>query len=117
MKDMLLPLNVKKEDLRRQTFQQFAGRDRGISQRLSVAVRKDNNGEFGALEHSEAELTEIFGEEKRRKQIRWYLAWGLVNLIIMTYVFVLVFVFWDTAAWTVPCVKRLNVWLLIYLFV
>ena len=53
---------------RRQTFAQLQGRDRGLSTRLSVAVKKKQSGvEFGALVKEEGELHALYDESTRKK--------------------------------------------------
>ena len=82
---------------------QLKTRQRGVSRKLSAAVRYDNNGEFGALIEEEAELTEAFSESKRVEKIRYYLIWGTINLLMLVYIFALLFIFWDS--WQVSCIE------------
>ena len=65
--------------------------------------------------HERGELYEIFSAERRSKQFKWYLSWGIVNVVLMAYIIFLVSIFWDETAWYIPCVKRMNVWLVVYL--
>ena len=60
----------------------------------------------------------MFPRERRNKKIKWFVAWGIVNAILCTYIMALLFIFWDAKTWAKdPCVKQLNLWLLVYCFV
>jgi hypothetical protein len=99
---------------RRQTFQQFKTRDRGLSRRYSAAVHAAG-GEYGALTHEGGELGTIYTKEVRNTKIRNYLIWGAINAGICSYVFFLLFLF--RGSWSIHCVRKLNIWLLIYLII
>ena len=60
---------------------------------------------------------EVFPRARRNNKLKWYLAWLLVNTILCAYISVLLFLFWDAKQWARdPCVRTLNLWLLVYLF-
>ena len=71
--------------------------------------------EFGAITSEDGELNELFSKEVRGKKIKWWLAWGALNVLLGAYMIILLFFYWDS--WNIPCVKKLNVWLLVYLVI
>ena len=44
------------------------------------------------------------------------MAWAIVNTSLCSYILAMVIIFWDQSAWErKPCVKKLDVWLIVYL--
>ena len=83
-----------------------------------MQVKKDNKGyDFGALQQEhKGELLEAFPRERRDKQLKWYFAWAIVNMSLCAYILALVIIFWDEKSWEEePCVKRCDIWLIVYL--
>ena len=70
-----------------------------MSRKLSAAVKEQrgNAEEFGALVDTRGELENAFPLEVRRSRVRWYWAWGSINIILSGYILFLLVVFWD--AW------------------
>ena len=89
---------------------QFKTRQRGVSRRLSAQVKQD--GEFGALINEDGELHEAFSHSQRVSKMKYYGAWGVVNVLLGVYVLTLIIFFWD--AWKVPCVETISYWLCVY---
>ena len=103
----------KKPDVtpRRQTFMQWKMHDtrqRGLSHRYSTAGQND----FGQLKSEEAHLDEMFPREQRLAKVKWYIFWGAINTAIGSYAFVIMLRYWTS--WNVDCIRKLDVWLLIY---
>ena len=92
---------------------QYKTRDRGASRKYSVAAKKLNNGDFGALTAAEGDMYEIYDEDTRKKKIKNLIIWNFVIGGVMAYITFLLVLFWNN--WSVPCVRQLNVWLLVYL--
>ena len=65
------------------------------------------------VEGDEGEVNPIYSDEYRRKKIRNITLWGIVNTGLCLYILFLLITFWN--AWKVHCVRKLNVWLLVYL--
>ena len=58
-------------------------------------------------------MGEVYNAKRRKEYVRWVAAWMVINSLLCAYIFVLLFLFWD--AWTVKCIRRTNVWLLVYM--
>ena len=97
----------------RMTFIQFKNRDRGASRKYSTAAKQLNNGEFGALVAERGDKFEIYDEETRKKRIKTLFIWLFVTSCVAAYILFLLIIFWDN--WNVDCIRKLNVWLLVYL--
>ena len=101
-----------KSQLRRQTYNQFKmhdPRERGMSRRFSEAVGAADN-----LEEDDAILHFMFSKEIRKKKIRSFLIWNLVNLIILAYVIYIIEAYWQQ--WD-ECIGQLSFWLCGYLVI
>jgi len=57
----------------------------------------------------------MFPIKIRHKQVKWYLALGIINVCLSIYVSILILIFWDKDMWNISCVKTLNIWLMGYL--
>ena len=75
---------------------------------------KSDQGDFGALTHESAYLTTIYDERIRKRMQRYYLAWTLNNIILCIYIIILLGYFWHYFN-KLKCIKRLEVWLLVYM--
>ena len=85
-----------------------------MSRRLSAQVKDRNQGEFGALEHDQAELDQQFSKEIRRNRIFYLVLWCILASFLCTYIAVLQAFFWTDKIWSVDCIKEMLVWLFVY---
>ena len=85
-------------EIRGQNYRQKNRYETSVSARLSEAIRRDNHtsAEFGALHKSTDELDNIYPKERRSKQVKWYLALGIINVCISIYISVLLIMLYDS---------------------
>ena len=74
-------------------------RERGMSARYSEAVRSNSSD----LDQSDAILHVMFTQEVRQRKCRSFILWALINLLICTYILILIGVFWYS--WKIPCIR------------
>lgn len=98
---------------RRMTFMQYKTRERGASRKYSTAAKQLNNGDFGALTANAGDIHEIYDENTRMKRRKTLMIWLFVICCVSAYILFLLIIFWEN--WSVDCIRKLNVWLLVYL--
>ena len=78
-----------------------------MSRRYSALLTSEKSTVYGAT-------AKLSNEKARKAKIKSFLKWGVCNLLLAVYTFVLVWYFWDTKT---SCAQTLDWWLFCYLLI